>query len=177
MKRKSLKGFTLVEMLVTVSIITLISLVFLSYSKSQESINNLNRFSQKLLSDLKEARDNALNMKDLVNINQLIYCGWGIHFDSNNNEYFLFVDKCLSGQKRGNLFFDSNDIKKPSFKITQGIKLETGIQDLVFLPPQPIICINGSCNPLPQEIYLRANTFSSKIMINPIGLIYFEYDQ
>ncbi len=175
-ENSTLKGFTLVEMLVSISIIALISTVFLSYSRSQESVNFLNRFSQKLMNDLKEARNNALNMKDLTDpfTNKFIYCGWGVHFDKNNNEYFLFKDKCLSGKNEGNNQYGSEDIKFSSFKIGQGVSLETNINDLVFLPPQPKVCVNRNCNPSSQEILLKTSSFTTKIIINPIGLIYFE---
>lgn len=172
------KGFTLVEMIVSVSIISLISLSILSYSKSQESLGSLNRYSQKLSNDLKEARNNALNMKDLIDVTfrKFIYCGWGIHFDISNNEYFLFKDKCISSSQ-GNRIYDSSDEKMSTFKISQGIILETGINDLVFEPPQPNICINGNCNSPLREIYLKASNLKVRITINPIGLISFEYVQ
>lgn len=177
-KKNELKGLTLIEMLVSIFIISLITLTFLSYSRSQESLNNLNRYLQKLSNDLKEARNNALNMKDLIDVTarKFIYCGWGIHFDKNNNEYFLFKDKCTSSH-RGNRVYDSSDMKLPSFKISQGVVLETNINDLVFEPPQPNVCINGNCSSSGGEIYLRAYNFLSKIIINPIGLISFEYVQ
>ncbi|MGE4554571.1 MAG: prepilin-type N-terminal cleavage/methylation domain-containing protein [Candidatus Paceibacterota bacterium] len=177
MKKKTFNGFTLIEMLVSISIISLISLVFLSYSRSQESVSNLNRYSQKLVNDLKEIRNNSLNMKDCLDIasQRFVYCGWGIHFDVSNNSYFLFQDKCTSSNN-GNRIYDISDRKLNSFKISHSVFLETNISDIVFEPPLPNVCFNGNCTSS-GEVYLKTSNFKTKVNINPIGLITFEYVQ
>jgi len=54
--RSKSKAFTLIEMLVTISIITVLTTMVISYSHVGQSINNLRRAAEQLMTDLKRAQ-------------------------------------------------------------------------------------------------------------------------
>ncbi len=164
------KGFTLIEMIVVVSIISFLSVGVISYSRSQESWGNLKRYSEKLMNDLKDARSRALMMKDR-NSN---VCGWGIHLDSSKNQYFIFADKCLNEQNGDRRYQEGQDQKSPPFNISEGIIFQSNVSDIVFEPPEPAVYFNGQPATSEKEITFSTvyNNFQIKVVVNPIGLIY-----
>lgn len=104
------KAFTLVELLVVVSIITILSGIlipsFTSYIRSQ----NIKQAQQQIVSDMRTVQNKAITgtLSDtVIGGNQVLF--WGIHFNDDNNgdgirnEYRYFVSttapvNCNPGQ-------------------------------------------------------------------------------
>jgi len=59
-KQRFFSGFTLIEVLVTLGIVAILSYSLLGYNRSSEKINALNRYSQRLLTDLRAAQNMAI---------------------------------------------------------------------------------------------------------------------
>lgn len=87
------KGFTLIEMIVVVSIIIIISTVGISIFREQRSRVDLILSAEKIANDLKKARNLAMiSSKYDMGSGLEVPCGYGISFDvGNENSYILFA--------------------------------------------------------------------------------------
>ena len=54
------KGFTIIEMMVTLSIVTLLAVMVLAYSRQSERVTNLIRDSDKMVYELRRAQNLAM---------------------------------------------------------------------------------------------------------------------
>lgn len=131
MTQKSI-GFTLIEMLLTLAILTLLAGLVLGYSRSSEKTNTLKRMADKLVSDLRRCQSLALSSEGGT--------GWGIYINSQTS-YQIFRDK------NNNHNFDNDD----NDEIISTENLETGIQfedsnistSILFFPPLAEVSVDG----------------------------------
>jgi len=101
---KSNKGYTIIEMLVSISIIAVISGVFFMNYKTADKQFLLDQGVQQLASDLRQAQNYALGQKEFNGTPPA--GGWGIYFLETppaNQHYVLFADA------NGNNLFDGSD--------------------------------------------------------------------
>ena len=91
-QHKSL-AFTLIEMMVTLSIITLLTVMVLVYSRQSETVTNLIRDSDKMVYELRRAQNSS--MLTLQQSSGQAICGWGIYFNK------VLYPKCL----KRNIFY------------------------------------------------------------------------
>jgi len=160
MTQKSI-GFTLIEMLLTLAILTLLAGLVLGYSRSAEKTNTLKRMADKLVSDLRRCQSLALSSEGGT--------GWGIYINSQTS-YQIFRDK------NNNHNFDNDD----NDEIISTESLETGIQfedsnistSILFFPPLAEVSVNGNNN---QEahigLHLTGGTATRSITITSFGSI------
>ena len=59
-KQRIFTGFTIIEMMVTLSIITVLLTMMLAYNRKAEKINYLNRAVNKVLFEVKRAQEQAM---------------------------------------------------------------------------------------------------------------------
>ena len=159
-KRKSL-AFTLIEMMVTLSIITLLTVMVLAYSRQSEKVTNLIRDSDKLIFELRRAQNLAmltLQPTTIIGITPATpVCGWGIHFNKGSSsdqlprtaqtEYSLFFDLCVTGTSKGNGQYDEGEAFE-TIKLLKGVEIfKSNVDAVVFVPPEPTIVFA----PLPLE--------------------------
>ncbi|MBU3925559.1 type II secretion system GspH family protein, partial [Patescibacteria group bacterium] len=83
------KGFTLLEVLITLSIFVIVaSLILANYPEFQAGIS-LKRTSQEIALTIREAQSYSLSVKGF----QDEYKGYGVYFEKfNSNSYILFSD-------------------------------------------------------------------------------------
>ena len=88
-----MRGFTLVEMIITVGIfIVITSLIFINYPQFIERVS-LTRTSQEIALSLHQARTYALSVKQFTLDGVSYFAGYGIYFDiSTPDSYILFAD-------------------------------------------------------------------------------------
>jgi type II secretory pathway pseudopilin PulG len=173
-KRKSL-AFTLIEMLVTLSIVTLLTVMVIGYSRRSESLLNLMRETDRLIFNLRLVQNNSmLSIKD-EEINNNI---WGITFeDSNPNFIYRIFGQSLS---------QCADPAVSSAHVFEFIKplnnvflKSTNVNQIIFIPPDPkiIFCdenyYNLDINQAEITFCLANNeNVCSTVYITSSGLIY-----
>lgn len=89
-KPKAKPAFTILEMMVSLSIITIITSLFIANYRTGNKRSDLTMTAQVLVSDLHLAQNNTLG---LVKYNGSVPSGgWGISFDTSKNNYTIFAD-------------------------------------------------------------------------------------
>ncbi len=167
-------GFTLVELLVSLSIIILITTIFLANYKSTNKRSGLVLATQKLASDIRLIQTYSLGAKENNGI--VPPGGWGIVFDKtldNNTSIIIFADDSSLDFTRA--LDGSEDVETVDFP--EGIYIElldTSISvskaDLVFLPPKPTTYINANSTET-LNIQLSDGVSTTTIQVNQFGLI------
>lgn len=94
----SVSGFTLVELMVSISIFTIISIgLFINYPKFREGIS-LKRTVQEIALSVREAQVSAISVKESGGK----FPGYGVYFDVNSpSSFILFVDFDGDGEYSG----------------------------------------------------------------------------
>jgi prepilin-type N-terminal cleavage/methylation domain-containing protein len=161
------KAFTLVELLVTISIITILTaIVVFNYRSGGEQLA-LQRAANQLAEDIRRTMEMALSGKERAG--SFPQGGYGIYFNTSSaSSYIIFADS------NGNKNYDSGEevevvkIKEKNitiFSISSGSSLS-----ITFLPPVPEINFLPSSETV--NISLRNSQSQTKnIFINKVGLI------
>jgi prepilin-type N-terminal cleavage/methylation domain-containing protein len=177
-------GFTLMELLVSMSIIVIVSGIFLANFHYGNQQGKVNMAAQKLASDIRLAQSYALGLKDFNGSPP--DGGWGIMFKAPAQPYYILYADMNANH---HISSESSEELKPYINFPEGIVIDTIIIDsnsrnfayLTFEPPDPVvwICRNpATCNQDPSygkelEIILTnssgANTAS--VIINSFGLV------
>jgi len=129
-------GFTVVEMLVVISIITIITTTVIFNFRSARENQALERVAQRLAFDIRRAQTLALSG---VNFDDN-RCSYGIHIDASpQTRYTLFADKppCDGTYTAG------TDATIDTVALETGIRITSGAFDITFTPPKPTIFISG----------------------------------
>lgn len=89
-QNKIFPSFTLIEMVVSLGIIMLISIIFIANYRSSNKRTDLIMTAQSLVADIHAAQNNSLG---LVKYGDDVPAGgWGVNFDKSNNIYTIFAD-------------------------------------------------------------------------------------
>jgi len=145
LKIKNLKfssGFTLIEMLVTLGIITALSAMILGYSRKSETTTYLVREGNRIVFELRRAQNQAMLMLQQDSESGEV-CGWGIHIeesilsDVSQEQFFLFADLCLAGESKGNEEYDSDE-EVETISLLKGVEIfQSNVSSVLFIPPDP----------------------------------------
>ena len=140
------KGFTLVEMLVIVAIMSFLSsTLILNFRASNRSQVALQRAASEIVSEIRRAQTLTVTTST---IQGGIPCGYGIHYESSTNSSFIYTyfnskggGDCSLVSSRNYL---SGDLKIADIKFTNSnIELKNSFSDVFFEPPDPITFINN----------------------------------
>lgn len=175
-----MKGYTLIEVSITIIILLIITTVVLAYNRNTE-LNVLVLTEQmKIKSFLNQAKNYALEKRNF-NFNQSI-CGYGANFSLINNnlvKIILFADlanDCLITNNN----YDSNDgvIKEYSLKQNLILKEENGNNlnnlTILFKGPYLVLYKDGSLLNSEYKFYLvnfKNQNRKGLIKIEPSGII------
>jgi len=172
------KAFTLIEMLVTLGIITALSSMILVYSRKSETVNNLIREGDHVAFELRRAQSQAMLVLQQGSDSEQI-CGWGIYIDQTPQEQFLlFKDLCLPDKSEGN---EKYDVGEEVEKITllKGVEIfESNISSITFIPPEPQIKFypdlgDGTNASIKIQLKNQHGTYY-EIQVSEVGQIYKE---
>lgn len=147
MKGKFKPAFSLIEMIVSMSIITLLTALFLANYRASNRRTDLVMTAQVLVTDIRYAQANALG---LVKYDGAMPAGgWGVHFssvDNENNRYIIFADsndnkEYDEGEAAENLGGRivplPTNITIKEILLGQSASISTNNFDVTFLPPDP----------------------------------------
>lgn len=146
-------GYTLVELLMVVAIISIMSAVsFSGYGTSRKSAV-LRQEAQKMVLDLRRAQNMAMNVSQLSS-SEIPSGGYGIRFDlSSPDTYLIYADTDNSGTYGGagetfavRTLGSSVVISGISIGINLGSLNPDSPADVNFIPPDPKIKINTNDN-------------------------------
>lgn len=184
-KNSVFKGFTLIEMLVSISMIVVIATLFIANYRSANKRTDLIMAAQTLAADLHLAQNNSLG---LVKYNGEVPAGgWGINFIDATNSYTMFADLNAPDDPSGYMDYDAGEgeinygarvtVLPPNIEIsnikTVAVPSEA-YANVTFLPPDPQTNIyNGTATSSSLEIELREtrNNTIKTIVVNFLGLI------
>jgi len=183
------RGFTIIELVVSISIITMLTVLFVTNYHSNNKRTDLIMAAQNLVASLHLAQNNTLG---LVKYGGSVPAGgWGIILNtasSSNNSYLVFADLDAPGTS-GYLDYDPSaegDISSGARLITlpPGIIISSlktpedssiGQAQVSFLPPDPQTNIYNSDNSststkLTIELKEAVNNSVKTVQVNFLGL-------
>ncbi len=165
-----LKGFTLVELLISIAIIGILTAAVIVSSPTAKHGFALMRSSQGLAQDIRRAQVKAVAMKEIGGESPK---GYGIYLTTSaSSSYILFADQ------------DANYIYENAIDtLIETIDLETYVKisallpgsplNIVFEPPNPTVWVNNSSSSSSTiTLYLENNVSKTReIFVNSSGLI------
>ena len=162
-------GFTLIEMMVTITIIALLTTMLLAYSRMGQSIQNLRRAASQLVANIRRAESLSMLTFGEDNI------AWGVQISQNGKGYSLIYETK-----------DKDLQSKSDIALSPGIIISNVLgKTYLFIPPDPTatyIPAGATINSLQniqdnEEIDLKLTNKDYpyyKIIISPTGMIYKE---
>ena len=172
-------GFTLVEILVVVSITVLLSGIALTYNRSSERQVLVYKDQAVIVGVLQKAKSFAIQRYRDLSLVDHIACAFGLHFTGlNSREFILFQDLGEGSCDPLNANYAYDATADPAegietFKLDERLRF-TGVPeeglDILFLPPELKVL---SSVPLPVTIGIETvrDDFSGFITISAVGQI------
>jgi len=171
------QGVTLVELLITVLIISIIvSISFLGYRELGERLT-LQRAVYQIVADIERTREMAMSAQEFEGTGSIPEGGYGIYFDiSTPDEFILFADLDLGS--------GPDKVYSGVVEEVERVYLDGAIEvsalspsspiNIVFLPPAPNVYLVGGASMDRIEVTIvlkRDSSKTRKIYINSVGLI------
>ena len=168
------KGFTLIELMVVISIMGILSAVLFLAQSSEEKKTVLQMSAFEINQNLREVQEMSMGAGEFsCDIDEKAYT-YGIHFDDTNT-YSFFAD-CDDDH-----VFTSADVILKQIILSPEVIVynlsPVSPLDIVFLPPEPVTYINAQETSVNGVITLSLeNNYSiiKKIKVNAVGLIEIE---
>lgn len=166
------KGFTLIELMVVISIISIMTVIAVSNYNAQRRSKELSFAAQKLFDDIRKTQNNSINV--LRHGGDDTSGGYGLHFSTSSpDEYIIFLDTIKDKQYTGGDAL----IETIALPAGTGIGSLTGavtVADVVFHPPYGKVSIlyNGAEQVgATLEINLEKDSQTKTVTINHEGKI------
>ncbi len=163
------RGFTLVEVLVTLGITLLLTSLMVIYGRSGEQQIILLRDQARIVSTILRAKSLAIQAYNADSA----FCGYGAHFEPNGT-FLIFKDIAPECSASDNRYSGSAEtIETGSLEARLGFEAPLGVSDVLFIPPDPQVIINGDANVDDGLITLiaRKGNSSVEVKINSAGQV------
>lgn len=182
----NLKGFTIIELLVSISVLALISGIFLANYHSANRQSALNLAARQLASDIRLAQSYTMGLREFSGT--VPAGGWGMEFLNLRNYYEMFADQnsdqtytsgsaelykkiyLPQGVETGKIYC-STDSAVPA--VCSGSGFAEGY--VLFIPPNPDILIKEGvtniCSSACMAIYDKITNKEKHIKVNHLGLV------
>lgn len=174
------EGFTLVEMLVVLSVTALLMSLIVGLNKTGQ--RQVFLFREKSLMVANFNRIKAVALQTYLQPNRP--CGFGIHVESASNRYVLFEDRALTpgdcGVASANRRYDSGEelieggIVQEYAIATSSVMIQSAnFTDIVYVPPEPRVYIDYPAGASTGVIILQTVDGSTQItvQVNDAGQI------
>ena len=167
--RDSNSSFTLLGLLVVISLVLTISALILPRYKRGEQLFAIQRSSYKLAEDIGRAREMAISVREFKG--EIPKGGWGVYLTKGASTYILFADLANFGA-----YDVGEELSEISLEAGVGIKELSPASPLtiVFKGPDPVVTINQDENITTAVITLSISSFEKTISVNKAGLIEIE---
>lgn len=183
------QGFTLVELLIVITIMTIIILTTIFNYPGFSKKTAVESASQEIALALRKAQSYAMGVRDAGGD---IFPPYGIHFDIlDNDSYILFADTNPSGSPPGNNFYEAGDLDVEESDFSGPVVISdlcvsdfldfsipdctVSIIDVVFSRPDPSTVINTDIgNYIAAGIEVSSGSYTKRIIVLDNGLIYVE---
>jgi len=159
------RGFTLVELLVSIFIIVLMSGIILANYRQSGQQFALQRSANKLAQDIRRAQEMAMGAAEHAGCPADYKYGYGIYLIATESGHYILFADCDNGED-----YDSGEMVE-DIKFESGVKIKTLSGDpltITFTPPDPKITISS---PAPATITLGNDSQTKTITLNSAGLI------
>jgi len=177
------KGFTLIELIVSISIITVLIGIFLTNYKSGNKRTELIMATQTMVTNIRLAQNNTLG--SVVYNSEIPSGGWGVYISTTNNgNYLMFADDDDINENsqydvgEADTTLGARNYNLPANVIVEVIDIKNiGITDnihLTFVPPDPITVIYADSNTSTEVTITLKETrdgSTKDILINSFGMI------
>jgi type II secretory pathway pseudopilin PulG len=182
-----LTGFTLVEIIISIIVISLLTAVLLANYHATNQRAQLNIVRQQIISDIRLAQNNSLGSKSYNGA--IPQGGWGLYFDSRssgsparNTYYYFFADISSPVDNRyddgeANPAYGGKTVYLPSGFTISEIRINNirrNTLEITYEPPNPTVTI---CRPVQCDgdigtITITDNSGQFKtITLNTFGLV------
>jgi prepilin-type N-terminal cleavage/methylation domain-containing protein len=178
---QSAKGFTMIEMVVSIGIITILAAAFLANYHGAKKSGELNMAAQKLASDIRLAQSYALGLKEH---SSNVPVRWGVYFNkatANNDKYIIYADT----ESSNNQSYDTGE-EYFVYDLAQGVIIKDIKIDNVSIPNNTLyltftlpdaevqICRNPNghnCASQKVEVILTNGETDKTVLVNVMGLV------
>jgi len=176
------KGFTLVELMVTVSIISLLSVVVFANYRAGGKQFALQRSAHKLAQDIRRAQNMTMGAVECPSGTACagqVPPGYGIRLSQGDDTFYrLYAD---TTPPKGNEQYNGGDVVIETIYLENGVYIFSASPasfSINFKPPDPVVRIRdggGDVTEARITIALQADTSKTKtIKVNKAGLIEIE---
>lgn len=173
-------GFTLVELLVSISIISLLSAAFVvNYHRSNKE-NELKLAAYKLASDIRLTQNKTLGSETAVKNGTTYIPPWGINLTASTSNYKLFGDIVEDKSYVANDDYLLRQVNLPNKVIIKSLKVGDPLAgvtsaNIIFYPPNPTTYIKGDSQIASHTSALITlqdeNNATYNVSVNFVGLI------
>lgn len=162
-KKDSTTGFTLIEMIVSIGIIILISLVCLPLLKNNATKAKFDSQIDKVISAFREAESLALSGQL---VNSAAPSGYGVNLVNNTSEIIVFIDQ--NSDKK----YNNGEAITSKINLEEGVKVSSVSMDVFWDFLNGEIYLNAekpASNPIITIIFAQTNsTKTATIKVNSI---------
>jgi prepilin-type N-terminal cleavage/methylation domain-containing protein len=141
-KKNNSKGFTLVETIVVIAVVSILSIVMMANYQGSQKQQSVQRAAHQLAGDIRRAQNMAMASTEQGGV---IPDGYGIYIIKNSNSYILFADTNNNQSRNGTGDEDIELINFISGVEVFNISPPPAVHaDIFFEPPDPTTYINGN---------------------------------
>ena len=154
-KSKSGAGFTLIEIVVALSLLLILTGIIFSYSRDSVQSIKLANQSAALFGLAHKTKSLSQNFKNTPPLGRQI-CSYGLHVDRTAKQVFIFQDMVLAASDcslSDNAYTIGEEVSGGAnlFSLEAGFSFGTSVDPLmpdltqvVFVPPEPRVILNNS---------------------------------
>ncbi len=142
------KGFTIVELMVSITIIALMAgSVFFNWRPTEQTFA-LVRSAHQLADDLRRTQQMAVSTKVFTcSETDSDYSGYGLYLNTNQATGYLIFENCDNDNW---LYSEETDVILETQDLESGVQIQsltvddpTSVASVLFVPPNPKVYING----------------------------------